>query len=74
VVDGEFLQQHFEANVPASKEKLRSALGKDKVGEALEDSMRFILANPRWFNRIFSGAEDRQLEQGDAREGERDAS
>jgi hypothetical protein len=74
VVDGDFLRQHFEANVPASKEKLRSALGEDRVGDALEDSMHFILANPRWFNRIFSGAEDRQLEEGDVEEGERDAS
>lgn len=74
VVDGEFLRQHFEANVPASKEKLRSALGEDRVGDALGDSMRFILTNSRWFNRIFSGAEDRQLEEGDAKEGESDAS
>ncbi len=74
VVDGDFLRRHFEENVPVSKEKLESALGEDRVGEALEDSVRFILANPRWFNRIFSGAEDRRLEEGDAEEGEGDAS
>lgn len=73
VVDQDFLRQHFEENVPASKEKLKSVLGEDRVKEALEDSIRFILANPRWFNRIFSGAEDRRLEEGASEEGEGDA-
>lgn len=73
VVDRDFLRQHFEQNVPVSKEKLKSALGEERVEEALEASMRFILDNPRWFNRIFSGAEDRRLKEDAPEEGENGA-
>src|SRR5215216_4261662 len=74
VVDRDFLRQHFTKHVPVSKEKLKTALGDDMVDEALEASMQFILANPRWFNRIFSGKEDQQLRDETPEEGESDAS
>jgi hypothetical protein len=74
VVDRDFLRQHFAEHVPVSKEKLKTALGEDTVYEALEDSMEFILANPRWFNRVFSGREDHQLRDETSEEGESDAS
>ncbi len=74
VADRDFLRQHFAEHVPVSKEKLKTALGEDMVDEALEDSMEFILANPRWFNRIFAGREDHQLRDETLEEGENDAS
>ncbi len=74
VVDRDFLRQHFAQNVPVSRNKLEMALGEDVVDEALEYSVEFILANPRWFNRIFSGKEDRQIRDKSPEEGEGDAS
>lgn len=73
VVDRDFLRQHFEEYVPVARERLETTLGPERVERALEESMRFILANPRWFNRIFSGAEDRQLKEDPPEEGEDDA-
>lgn len=69
VVDREFLQEHFAENVPIAREKLRTALGEDRVAEALSDSTEFILANSRWFDRVFSGAEDRRINE-ETEEGE----
>jgi hypothetical protein len=73
VVDEDFLRKNYSEHVPVSSEKLRVALGEERVVEALEASMQFILSNPRWFNRIFSGREDRRLEDENAEEGEADA-
>lgn len=70
VADRDFLRQHFAQHTSVSREKLREALGEEAVDEAIEDSMEFVLANPRWFNRIFSGGEDRQLQGGATEEGE----
>lgn len=70
VADADYLRQHFAQHVSVSREKLREALGEDAVDEAVEDSMEFVLANPRWFNSIFSGREDRRLEDGDTERGE----
>lgn len=70
VADADFLRQHFAQHVSVSREKLREALGEDAVDEAVENSMEFVLANPRWFNRIFSGREERQFEDGETEEGE----
>ncbi len=69
VADADYLRQHFAQHVSVSREKLREALGEDAVDEAVDNSMEFVLANPRWFNRIFSGREDRRLEDGET-EGE----
>lgn len=74
VVDRDFLRQHFAEYVPVSKERLKTALGKDMVDVTLEDSMEFILANPRWFNRIFAGREDQRLKEEASEEGESSAS
>lgn len=74
VVDQDFLRQHFAEHVPVSRDKLKTALGEDVVDAALEDSVAFILANPRYFNRIFSGKEDQQLRGESPEEGEGDAS
>lgn len=62
VADPDYLRQHFVQHVTVSRVKLREALGEDSVDEAVDNSMKFVLANPRWFNRIFSGKENRQLE------------
>jgi len=70
VADADYLRQHFAQHISISREKLREALGEDAVDEAVENSMEFVLANPRWFNRIFSGREDRQFEDGDNERGE----
>lgn len=69
VVDREFLQEHFAENVPIAREKLRTTLGEDRVDEALRDSTEFILSNSRWFDRVFSGAEDRRINE-ETEEGE----
>jgi len=74
VVDRDFLRQHFAEHVPVSRDKLKTALGEGVVDAALEDSVEFILANPRYFNRIFSGKEDQQLRGESPEEGEGDAS
>jgi hypothetical protein len=73
VADEDFLRQSYREHVPVSSEKLRVALGEDRVDEALNASMQFILANQRWFNRIFSGQEDRRLKDNEPEEGEADA-
>jgi hypothetical protein len=65
VADADYLRQHFAQHVSVSREKLKEALGQEAVDEAVENSMEFVLANPRWFNRIFSGREDPQFEDGD---------
>ena len=70
VADADYLRQHFAKHVSVSREKLKEALGEEAVDEAVEDSMEFVLANPRWFNRIFSGREDRQFEDGETEGGE----
>ncbi|MBA2781615.1 MAG: hypothetical protein H0T74_01640 [Rubrobacteraceae bacterium] len=70
VADADYLRQHFAQHVSVSREKLREALGEDNVDEAVENSMEFVLANPRWFNRIFSGREDRRIEDGETEGGE----
>lgn len=70
VADEDFLKQEYREHVPVSSEKLSVALGEDRVDEALEASMQFILSNPRWFNRIFSGQENRRLEDKEPEEGE----
>ncbi len=72
VADEDFLRQSYREHVPVSSEKLRVALGKDRVDEALDASMQFILENPRWFNRIFSGQEDRRLKDNEPEEEETD--
>ena len=71
VVDADYLRQNFAQHAPVSREKLIEALGEEAVDEAVEDSMEFVLANSRWFNRIFSGREDRQLKGTENEEGER---
>jgi hypothetical protein len=69
VADADYLRLHFAQHVSVSREKLKEALGQEAVDEAVENSMEFVLANPRWFNRIFSGREDRQFEDGDTERG-----
>ncbi|MGI9047995.1 MAG: hypothetical protein ACR2GU_01210 [Rubrobacteraceae bacterium] len=70
VADADYLRQHFAQHVSVSREKLIEALGEEAVDEAVENSMEFVLANSRWFNRIFSGREDRQFEDRESDGGE----
>lgn len=71
VTDADYLRQHFARHVSVSREKLREALGEEAVDEAVENSMEFVLTNPRWFNSIFSGRKDQQFENGESEGGER---
>lgn len=44
-------------NITISIERLKTTLGESAVEGALEDFVEFVLANLRWFNRVFSGKE-----------------